>query len=64
MKLGAMRFHVPKTWHELQHKGGHFCHMTYLGFTWIEGHGLHAHAAGLLFVMVFAGLFVHESGAA
>lgn len=56
-----MKVRIPKTWHEVQHKGEHFFHMTYLGFTYIEGHGLHATAAGGLFVVVFLGLFLGDT---
>lgn len=47
---------------ELQHKGEHFFHMSYLSFTYIEGHGLHAKAAGALLIVVIVGIFVRKEG--
>lgn len=44
------------------HKGEHFFHMTYLGAVSWEAHGIYAHAAQALFVVVTVGLFV-EKGA-
>ncbi|MDM0006429.1 hypothetical protein QTI51_09685 [Variovorax sp. J22G73] len=56
--LRKLRIVVPTSLHDLQHKGEHFFHMAYLGFTYVEGHGWHCRAAGMLFMFVFAGVFV------
>ena len=58
-KIKGIHFRIPSK-HAIVHKGEHFFHMSYLGFTYIEGHGIHAIAAGGLFLMVFAGIFVAE----
>lgn len=57
MRLAAV---VPRSLHDLQHKAEHFFHMSYLGFTYVEGHGWHANAAGVLFLAVLAGVFIHQ----
>lgn len=57
--MKKLKFRIP-TLAELQHKGEHFFHMSYLSFTYIEGHGLHAKAAGILCIVVVAGIFVRK----
>lgn len=52
-------------WHRLcvwhwAHKGETMAHLTYLGATFVEGHGLHAGAAGLVIVFIVAGLVAGE----
>lgn len=42
-------------WH-WTHKGETMAHCTYLSFTFIEGHGLHAMAAGGVVVFVVLGM--------
>lgn len=58
-----MKLRVPHSLHEWQHKAEHFFHMSYLGFTYVEGHGWHANAAGTLFLVVFVGMFVQSDAA-
>lgn len=57
-----LKFRVPKTLQDLQHKGEHFFHMSYLGFTAVEAHGWHANAAGALLAVTVMGLFFHTEG--
>ena len=54
------RLHIP-TKEQLVHKGEHFFHMTYLGAVTVEAHGMYAHAAGVLLVVMLAGIFVHDA---
>lgn len=53
-----MRLRFPRSLHELRDKGEHVFHMTYLGFTYVEGHGMHAATAGILFLVVLSGVFI------
>jgi hypothetical protein len=43
--------------HKAAHVTNHGFHLAYLGAVFIEGHGLYASAAGLLFVTVVISLF-------
>jgi hypothetical protein len=63
-QVRKLRVVLPTTLHEWQHKGEHFFHMSYLGFTFAEGHGFHAKAAGALFCCVFAGVFLRQGAGA
>ena len=48
-----------KVW-QLAHRGETVAHLTYLGATFYEGHGLHATSAGVMVVFVVLSIFHHE----
>lgn len=48
-------WHRAVAWH-WTHKGETIAHCTYLGATFIEGHGIHAGAAGFVVVFVVLGM--------
>ena len=53
-----IKIKVPATVAELQHKGEHFFHMTYLGAVGWEAHGLYKIAAIIACVFAVAGVFI------
>ena len=53
-----MKFQVPKTLAQLQHKSEHFFHMTYLGAVSWEAHGLYQIMAGVLLCVTVIGVFI------
>lgn len=57
----AYRFVVPRTIAQLQHKGEHFFHCTYLGAVGWEAHGLYQIMAIVLLGVTALGVFITTS---
>ncbi|MNL38409.1 hypothetical protein D3C87_1606220 [compost metagenome] len=48
--------------HQLAHTGENVCHIMYLTFTVVEGHGIHAMFAGGVVFFIAVSKFMHLGG--
>lgn len=56
-----IKFKVPRTMLDLQHKGEHFFHGAYLGAVGWEAHGLYQIMAIVLLAVTVLGVFIQSA---